>query len=99
MPATAVHPLLSSRRAEILGIASRCGISHLRVFGSFARGEDRPDSDIDLLVDLEPGRSLLDLIAAKQDIEDLLGRKVDIITARSLSPHVRDSVSRDALWL
>jgi predicted nucleotidyltransferase len=97
MPSAAVQSMLTSRRAEILGITSCYGIRNVRVFGSFARGEGRPDSDIDLLVDLDPGRSLLDLIAAKQDLEDLLGRTVDVITARSLSSYVRDSVLSDAV--
>ena len=91
--------MLTSRRAEILGVTSRYGIHNVRVFGSFVRGEDRANSDIDLLVDLDPGRSLLDLIAAKQDLEDLLGRTVDVITARSLSPYVRDSVLNGAVPL
>jgi uncharacterized protein len=99
MLSAAVHSMLSSRRAAILGITSRYGIRNVRVFGSFARGEDRPNSDIDLLVDLDAGRSLLDLIAAKQDLEDLLGRSVDVITARSLSSYVRDSVLNDAVPL
>jgi len=91
--------MLGSRRAEILGITSRYGIRNVRIFGSFARGEGRLDSDIDLLVDIDSGRSLLDIIAAKQDLEDLLGRTVDVITVRSLSPYIRDSVSNDSVPL
>ena len=78
-------------------VAGRHGATHVRVFGSCARGEQKPDSDVDLLVDLEPGRSILDLVAIKQDLEDLLGRRVDVVTERSLSPYVRDAVLRDAL--
>ena len=99
MPSAAVKSMLTSRRAEIVGITSRYGIRNVRVFGSFARGEDRPSSDIDLLVDLDRGHSLLDLIAAKQDLEDLLGRSVDVVTARSLNSYVRDSVLNDAVPL
>ena len=99
MLGVAAHQMLTSRRTEILRIASCYGIGNVRVFGSFARGESRPDSDLDLLVDLEPGRSLLDLIAAKQDIEDLLGRRIDIVTERSLSPYIRDSVSQESILL
>ena len=99
MPSAAVQSMLTSRRAEVLGVTSRHGIRNVRVFGSLARGEDRPSSDIDLLVDLDRGRSLLDLIAAKQDLEDLLGRSVDVITARSLSSYVRESVLNDAVPL
>lgn len=78
-------------------VAARHGASQVRVFGSFARGTQQNDSDLDLLVDLAPGRSLLDLIAIQQDLEDLLGRRVDVVTARSLSPYLRDSVLRDAI--
>jgi predicted nucleotidyltransferase len=99
MPSPAVQSMLTSRRAETLGMTSCYGIRNVRVFGSFARGERCPDSDIDLLVDLDTGRSLLDLIAAKQDLEDLLGRSVDVITARSLNSYVRDSVLNDAVPL
>jgi predicted nucleotidyltransferase len=60
------------------------------VFGSWARGEQQPGSDLDLLVDMEPGRSLLDFVAIKQDLEDLLGCRVDVVTERSLSPYLRE---------
>ncbi len=85
--------------AAIREVAERHGATHVRVFGSFVRGIQRPDSDLDLLVDLEPGRSLLDLIAIKQDLEDLLGRRVDVATTRSLSPYIRDAVLKEALPL
>jgi len=91
--------MLTSRRTDILRIAARYGIENVRVFGSFARGKNRPDSDLDLLVDLEPGRSLLDIIAAKQDLEDLLKRSVDVVTERSLSPYFRDSVTQEVVYL
>ena len=99
MGPVAPHELLEGYRPEIQKIASRCGIGNLRVFGSVARGESGPASDIDFLVDLEPGRDLLDLIAAKQDLEDLLGRKVDITTERSLSPYMREFVMKDLAYL
>ena len=67
-----IEELLKNRREQILEIARKHGVYDLRVFGSVARGEDRPDSDVDLLVDMEPGRSLLDLVALGQDLEDLL---------------------------
>ena len=75
------------------------GLSNPRIFGSAARGEDRPGSDIDLLVDIEQCRSLLDLIAAKQDLEDILGRTVDLVTERSLNPYIRESVIEEVLPL
>jgi predicted nucleotidyltransferase len=83
MSAIAAHELLRENRAEIRRIAASHGAINIRVFGSAARGEDRADSDIDLLVDLERGRSLLDLIAVKQDLEDLLGRTVDVEIGRA----------------
>lgn len=86
-------------REEILRIAAEHGAKYVRLFGSVARGEARPDSDVDLLVQLETGRSLLDLIAIKQDLEDLLGCKVDVVTEASLSPYIREHVLREALIL
>ena len=87
------------RREEILAVAARHGARAIRVFGSVARGDARADSDIDLLVDLEPGRSLLDLVAIKQDLEDLLGRPVDVLTERALSPYLKQRVLGDAIPL
>jgi len=84
---------------EIRRIASHHGATNIRLFGSMARGDDRPDSDIDLLVDLKAGRHLLDLIAIKQDLEDLLGRRVDVTTERSISPYIRDCVLKDIVQL
>ena len=83
-------------RVKIRAIAERYGAKNIRIFGSCARGDDRPGSDLDLLIDLEEGRSLLDLIAIQQDLEDLLGRKVDVVTEPELSPYFRDSVLKEA---
>jgi predicted nucleotidyltransferase len=69
------------------------------VFGSFASNEQRQRSDLDLLVDFEPGRSLMDLVGMKQELEDLLGIKVDIVTRRGLSPYIRDEVLRTLIPL
>jgi len=69
------------------------------VFGSVARGEAGPDSDVDLLVDMEPGRSLLDHIALLQDLQDLLGIDVDVVTERALHWYVRDKVLKEAVPL
>ncbi|MBL8179655.1 MAG: nucleotidyltransferase family protein [Bryobacterales bacterium] len=78
-------------------VAARHGATRVRVFGSFARGDSSSNSDIDLLVELAHGRSLLDLVAIKQDLQDLLGRRVDVVTERSLSPYFRDAVCREAV--
>jgi uncharacterized protein len=71
----------------------------VRVFGSLARGQARPDSDIDILVKLDPGRSLLDIIAIKQDLEDLVGYEVDVVTEGAISPYIREEVLREAINL
>lgn len=89
--------IFRERRAEILEIAAEHGARNVRVFGSLVRGEARPDSDLDLLVALEPGRSLLDLIGLKQDLEDLLGCRVDVITEAALSPYIREQVLKEAV--
>lgn len=91
-----VDALLTKNRAEILRIARENGATRVRIFGSFARGTARPDSDLDLLVDFEPGRNLLDLVAVKQDIEDLVGRPVHVLTEPGISPYMRDAILRDA---
>lgn len=87
---------LTSKRDEIIRLATTHGAQNLRLFGSVARGEDRPDSDVDLLVDMDPGRSLLDLVALGQDLEDLLHRKVDVLTAVSVHPALRDRILSEA---
>ena len=71
----------------------------MRVFGSFSRGEARPDSDLDLLVDMEEGRTLLDRIALLQDLEDLLARRVDVVTPRALHRLIRDRILAEAVPL
>ena len=91
--------LLSDKRRDILRIAAQYGAGQVRVFGSLARGEAGPNSDVDILVTLEPGRSLLDLIALKQDLEDLLDRRVDVVTEAAVSPYIRAQVLQDAVAL
>ena len=75
------------------------GVRRLGLFGSFARDEATKASDIDLLVEFEPGRSLLDHIALAQDLEDLLGREVDVVTEKGLHWYIRDRVCREAVPL
>jgi len=91
--------LRTERRAEILGIAERHGARNLRVFGSVVRGEATPASDLDLLIDWEPGRSLLDHAALVLDLQDLLGARVEVGTERSLHWYVRDRILREAVPL
>lgn len=80
---------LAEKRSEILRIATRHGASNLRVCGSFARGEVHPRSDLDLLVDIAPDRSLLDLVAVAQEFEVLLKRRVDVVTEAGLYHAIR----------
>lgn len=87
---------LDDKRQEILRIAAMHGARNIRMFGSAARGEDRPNSDLDLLVEMEAGRSLLDLIALGQDLEELLHRKVDVLTDSSVHPAIRPHILADA---
>jgi len=86
-------------RTLILEIAAKHGAHNVRVFGSVARGEDRPDSDLDLLVDFEPDRSLMDHSLLILDLHDALGQKVDVIIERGLHWFIRDQVLKDAVAL
>ena len=90
---------IRARQSEIRSIAAKHGAGNLRIFGSVARGDARPESDLDLLIDIVgpttpwfPGGMLVDL-------EKILGRRVDIVIARSLSPVIREDVLRDAVPL
>lgn len=91
--------ILEARREDILRIAARHGAANVRLFGSVARGDSRPDSDIDLLVEMEPGRSLLDIGALLMELQQLLGRKVDIVEPEGLHWYIRDQVLQEAVPL
>lgn len=80
-------------------MAARCDAANLRGFGSGARGEDSPSSDVDLLVDLGPRVSLLQLIGLEMEMEELLGVDVDLIPASGLKPRLRDRVLAEAVPL
>jgi predicted nucleotidyltransferase len=94
-----IDPLLSEHRDEIRRIAATHGVRDLRIFGSRARGEAGARSDVDLLVRLDPDRSLLDLVAVKQDLEDLLGCRVDVVTEAAISRYIRAQVVGEAVAL
>lgn len=94
-----IRQLLQSKRTQILAIAARHGARKVRVFGSVARGTARPSSDIDFLVEMEEGRSLLDHAALILDLERLLKRSVDVASERGLRRVVRTEVLKDAIAL
>lgn len=94
-----IDDVLGEKRAALLTIAHRYGASNVRVFGSFARGEADDTSDLDLLVDLEPGRSLFDLGAMLEAMQTLLGIRVDIATERGLKERIRARVLQEAISL
>jgi hypothetical protein len=86
-------------REDIRRIATAHGAGNVRVFGSTGRGEQGASSDLDLLVDMAEGRSLFDLIALSNDLEESLGVEVDVVTEASVSPYMRDRVLGEAVAL
>ena len=91
--------LVRLNRDAILTLAERHGAKDVRIFGSVVRGEAGPESDIDFLVELAPGRTLLDWSAFWQELEKLLGRPVDVATEKSLKPEIRAHAIKEALPL
>lgn len=94
-----MHALIESNRQQLLSLARRRGVTSVRVFGSMARGEARESSDVDLLVTLAPGTSALALGGLLLDAQELLGRRVDVVTEASLHPALRERVLADAVPL
>lgn len=94
-----LRELVDKNREAILRIAKEHGASNVRIFGSLARGEARSDSDMDILVNLEEGRSLLDHAALVIELEELLNCKVDVITERGLKKKIREKVLKEAVPL
>ena len=91
--------LLKTKREDILRLAALRGARNLRVFGSVARGEEDSTSDVDFLVDMEPGKSLLDLGGLLMDLQELLGCPVDIVTEQGLKTRLRNRVLQEAVPL
>ncbi len=91
-----IREIIGDRRDAILAIAARYGASNIRIFGSVAEGTAGDASDVDFLVDLEPGRSLFDLGGLLMDLKDLLGRKVDVVTEPALHWYIREKVVQEA---
>lgn len=91
--------LIREKRENVLDITAKYGAFNVRIFGSVARGEDTDESDIDFLVEMESGKSLLDRIALIQDLEDYLGCKVDVATVKSLREYFRERILKEAIPL
>ncbi|OGV72190.1 MAG: hypothetical protein A3B82_00545 [Methylophilales bacterium RIFCSPHIGHO2_02_FULL_57_10] len=91
--------LLRNRRTDILAAAARHGAKNVRVFGSATRGEDTDASDIDLLVSMEENRSLYDLIGLQQEIEQMFGRKTDVLTDKSINRYLQERILQEATVL
>ncbi len=94
-----LQSLLAEKREEIIKVAESYGVRRIRVFGSVVRGEADERSDIDFLVEMEPGRSLLDLGGLLMNLQEVLGRPVDVVTERGLNPKIRDRVLKEAVTL
>lgn len=94
-----IKELLKQRRKDILQLASKHGARNVRLFGSTARGEADDQSDIDFLVDMEPGRSLLDMGGLLMDLRELLGREVDVVSERGLKKRIHDRVMKEVVPL
>lgn len=90
-----LEELVRSKRNEIQHLSEKHGASNVRIFGSVARGEASPDSDIDFLVDIGPDTSSWFPAGLVVDLEDLLGRRVEVVTERALWPELRDHVLRE----
>ena len=88
--------LIRDKGKEILRVSRQHGARSVRIFGSTARGEASVTSDLDILVDMETRSTLLDIVAIKQDLEDMLGCRVDVVTESALSPYIREEVLREA---
>ena len=91
-----IDEVLKGKREEILRLAAKRGVCNVRVFGSFARGDARPDSDVDFLVSLQSGRTLLDAGGLLMDLQQLLGRSVHVVTDKSLHQFIRERVMAEA---
>jgi hypothetical protein len=94
-----LRDIIEVNRDEIIMVARQHGARNIRLFGSVARGEADEQSDVDFLVDLDSGRSLLDLGGLLMDLKEVLGRDVDVVTEKGLNPRIRDRVLREAAAL
>ncbi|MGJ0534674.1 nucleotidyltransferase family protein [Methylocystis sp.] len=90
---------LVAKRAEVLNVASRHGASNVRLFGSVARRSETPSSDVDILIDLARDRGFSDFLALAEELEELIGRKVDLVTSRGLSPYLKPLIEEEIFSL
>lgn len=89
--------ILDELKTKILPVLQHHDVIHAAIFGSFARGEEREDSDLDILVELKKGKSLLDLVALKLELEEVLKRKIDVVTYNSLHARIRERVLEEQM--
>lgn len=94
-----LEELLKDKREEILRLCAKHGARNVRIFGSVARGDADEQSDIDLIVEFEPGRSLFDHAALWLELQELVGRKVDVVSDRGIKPRIRERALREAVPL
>ncbi len=81
---------------RLVNILKKYGVKKIEIFGSYARGEAKPGSDIDIIVDFEETKSLLDLVKIEQELEDALGVKVDLLTRASISPYLKEIIAKES---
>lgn len=94
-----IRQAIAKKRVEILRLVAKHGANNIRLFGSIARGDEVESSDVDFLVELMPGRSLLDQVGLQQDLQELLSRKVDVVLEGGLSPYLADRILAEAMPL
>ena len=94
-----IPEIIADKKDQILALAAKYGASNVRIFGSVALGTADADSDIDFLVDMEKGRSLFDLGGLLMDLQELLNRKVDVVTEKGLRERIRETVLSQAVRL
>ncbi len=81
---------------ELIEILKKHGVKRVKVFGSYVRGEAKPDSDLDVIVDFSERKSLLEIVGIEQEVEDRLGIKVDLLTERSISPYLKERIEKES---
>lgn len=91
--------IIRAKRTEIIDIAQKYGAENIRIFGSVAKGEETDNSDIDFLVDMQKKPNLLNRIGLMQELEDFLGRKVEVVTVKNLRDYFRDKIIQEAINL